>query len=98
MQSDWLSDPRVFASVEAAVATIFEGLRPAGDAVQASTHGHPVGPGVAKGVLEDIAFGSADSAADHARRGARIREKLGPAATQCVRAALEQAPQSEANQ
>jgi hypothetical protein len=98
MQADWLSNPTIVASVEAAVATIFEGLRPAGDAVQASPHGYPVGPSVAKSVLEDIAYGSADSAADHARQGARLREKIGPAVTQRVRAALEQTPQPEPNQ
>jgi|HubBroStandDraft_4_1064222.scaffolds.fasta_scaffold169073_2 hypothetical protein len=102
MQSDWLSDPRVFASVEAAVANIFDRLRPAGDGVQVSRPDpfgpSPVGPGVADGILQDIAYGAADSAADHARLGARLREKLGPEATQCLRAALEQAQQPEANQ
>jgi hypothetical protein len=99
LQSGWLSDPSVFASVKAAVDTIFEGLRPAGDAAQVSMHGHPVGPGVAAGILRDIAYGKADSAADHARLGARLREKLGPAATRRLKAALEgQAHQPEPNQ
>jgi hypothetical protein len=102
LQSGWLSDPNIFASVKEAVDTIFDRLRPAGNGVPVSRPGpfgpSPVGKGVADGILQDIAYGKADSAADHARLGARLREKLGPKAAQCLRAALEQAPQPEANQ
>src|ERR1700730_11079430 len=49
MHSEWLADPSVFASVEAAVARVFDRLRPAGDGVQVSRPGphgpFPVGPG-----------------------------------------------------
>jgi hypothetical protein len=100
---DWLSDPAVFASVKAAVARVFDRLRPAGDGVQVSRPGPHgpflVGPGVADSVLLDVVGGSADSAADHARQGARIEEKLGPAATQRLKTSFEeQIRQSEQNQ
>jgi hypothetical protein len=100
---DWLSDPRVFAAVEEAVDIIFECLRPAGDAeppliVHFPLGLGPLGPAVANTVLRYIIFGSADSGDELARLGARLRGKLGPEATQYLRAALEQAPQPEANQ
>jgi hypothetical protein len=105
LQSDWLSDPRVFAAIEVAVTSVFDRLRPAGDAGPPLTLPSPAGPypiglAVANGVLQAIAFGSADSGDDLARRGAHVREKLGPAATERLQAALleGQAPQPEPNQ
>jgi hypothetical protein len=101
---DWLSDPSVFASVYDAVGTVFKWFRPAGDAGPPLTvpgpHGpSPIGPGIAASILQDIAFGEADSGADHARWGARIREKLGPAAIERLKADREEeAHQPEANQ
>src|ERR1700680_105787 len=49
---DWLSNPSVFAAVKAAVDTVFEGFRPAGDAgpplsLQGPEGPAPIGPGVA---------------------------------------------------
>jgi hypothetical protein len=83
---DWLSDPHVFAQVEAAVEVIFRGLRPDGAPQTLSyIEDQPLGSGIAIGILRDVAFAPDDSTADHAMTGAAIRAKIGGHAAERLR-------------